>query len=273
MLYDMPMRPYELEMAKLGDMTVLTVPRLLCEHTIRVAFTTRRTGVSPAPYDSLNLALNVGDDPGNVLENRARLATALAYDEHRLTCAEQAHSANTVVIGSVEAGAGWNAEDLAMPGCDGLLTDVPETPLAVFTADCVPVVLAAVKKRAVAVVHAGWKGIYLEIVAGVLRRFRDVFSAPAGDLLAFIGPCIGIVPYEVPQERIDMFRAKFGEKPIGEGRHLDLAGIVTHQLLEAGLASENVVWSGYCTYCRSDLFFSYRRDGATGRQAAVAMLM
>jgi YfiH family protein len=211
-----------------------------------VVFTTRRGGVSEGPYASLNLGLWTDDDPEHVAANRERVR-ALA-GAGRLTQGRQVHGTRVVV----------DADDVV--AADGQVVTREGVAPVVLVADCLPIALVA--PEAVAMLHAGWRGLAGGIVAegvGALRR------AGASRVAAAIGPAAGPCCYEVGDE----VRAAFGT---GE-RTLDLPAIARGQLAAAGV--DEVADVGVCTICARDAegprFFSHRRDGGvTGRQAGLA---
>jgi purine-nucleoside/S-methyl-5'-thioadenosine phosphorylase / adenosine deaminase len=203
-----------------------------------VLFTTRRGGVSERPYASLNLGLWTEDDAERVRENRERVR-ALAGAEH-LVQGRQVHGARVVV----------DAE--AVEEADGQVTTRPGAAAVVLVADCLPVALAG--DGAVAMLHAGWRGL----AAGVLEE--GVRAVGGGPMAAAIGPGIGPCCYEVGDE----VRAVFGTTD----RTLDLKAIAAARLRAAGV--EEIHDCGLCTACDPERFFSHRRDrGVTGRQAGV----
>lgn len=221
-------------------------------------FTTRAGGVSPAPWDALNLGGAVGDAPERVAENWRRLeaATGLGFARVR-----QVHGARAVVAD----GPGLLAEE-----ADAVISRRPGVAACVSVADCVPLLLADPDGGAVAAVHAGWRGTIARAAAeGVAALARE--GADPGRLLAVIGPSIGPCCYEVSAELAARFRAELGPVITGEaGRpHLDLWEANRRVLEAAGIRPERVELLGRCTACEADLFFSHRRDaGRTGRQMA-----
>jgi YfiH family protein len=210
----------------------------------RIAFTTRVGGVSDGPYSSLNLGRMLGDEPERVDENRRRVCTALGADPDRLAMNFQRH---TAIVNRARPG---ERGDLG----DGLWTDEPGLPLLALTADCLPIALARGNGDgpALAVLHAGWRGLLDGIVdAGV--------AALGGrSVAAAIGPSIGPCCYEVREDVAAPFRARFGPAVVRDGR-VDLWSAAEQALREAGCVS--VERLDLCTSCRPDLFFSYRRDG------------
>jgi YfiH family protein len=217
-----------------------------------VAFSTRRGGVSAAPFDTLNLGRLTDDDPAYVAENRRRLCAELGTDPELLCYGRQVH-------GATVRRAGGTGE----PG-DGLWTDTPGQPLLVFTADCLPVAVARADggPSAVAALHVGWRGLLAGIVANA------VAALGGGTLAAAIGPGIGSCCYEVGDEVAGPFRERYGEEVVSDGR-LDLWAAAERALNASGVA--NVQRTDLCTCCNPDLFFSHRRDaGRTGRQGMIA---
>jgi hypothetical protein len=142
---------------------------------------------------------------------------------------------------------------------DALLENAPGAVVAVKTADCIPILLVDERRRAVAAVHAGWRGTVARIVAAAVAAMRDSFGSAPADLHAAIGPGIGQCCYEVGPE----VAARFGER---ERAHIDLAEANRRQLIEAGVTGRRIYASSLCTMCRPEEFHSFRRDKeAAGR--------
>jgi YfiH family protein len=216
-----------------------------------VFFSTRAGGVSDGAYDSLNLGLVTDDEPSRVDENRRRLLAAAGADEDALAWNYQQHG--TVV----RQAAPGHAE------ADGLWTDVRGRPMLVIAADCLPLALARTdgERPALALVHAGWRGLLGGIAAGAAAALGG------GPLAAVVGPAIGPCCYEVGDDVAGPYRDRFGAA-VAPGRRLDLWAAAEHALRDAGCV--RVDRFDLCTSCRSDLFFSHRRDrGVTGRQGAI----
>jgi YfiH family protein len=219
-----------------------------------VAFTTRVGGVSEGPYASLNLGRKSGDEVERVDENRRRACDAIGADLDRLALNYQVHSARVL-----RAAPGQRGER-----ADGLWTDEPGLPVLAMSADCLPIVLArlAALEPAVAVLHAGWKGLLAGIVA------RGTHALGDGGLVAAIGPGIGPCCYEVGEEVAAPFRERFGDDVVHDGR-LDLWTSAERALRAAGV--RHVSRLDRCTACEPETFFSHRRDrGLTGRQGVIA---
>jgi polyphenol oxidase len=227
-------------------------------------FTTRRGGFSEGPYESLNLGRLTDDEPEAVQRNRAKL-----HDEVGVPPAliRQIHGTTVRRISTlpVDGLMPLPDEGLELPEADGQATPLREVAPMVMTADCLPIALAG--QGAVAMLHAGWRGLAAGIVAEGVRAVRDL--GVDGPLEAAIGPGAGPCCYEVGEEVHAPFAA------IAEahhGRHLDLKAIARAQLREAGVTA--IADIGMCTICSDpSLLFSHRRDhGVTGRQAGVAWL-
>ena len=219
-----------------------------------VAFTTRVGGVSEGPYASLNLGRKSGDVPERADENRRIACEAIGADLEKLALNYQVHSSR--VLRAAPAMRGEHA--------DGLWTDEPGLPILAMSADCLPIVLArtGMEKPAVAVLHAGWKGLLAGIVeSGAIALGGDT-------LMAAIGPGIGPCCYEVGEEVATPFRERFGDDVVRES-HLDLWTSAERALRAAGI--ERVTRFDRCTACEPETFFSHRRDaGRTGRQGVIA---
>ena len=227
----------------------------------RVAFSTRLGGVSEGAFASLNLGVYTDDEPTNVHENRKRLCGRVGVDPETATMAWQYHSA---VVAKAD-GRGVVTPGLEFERCDGLWTDEPGRAVMLLTADCLPIAITRTNGRpAVAVLHAGWRGL----LAGIAEAGARALGG--GSLAAAVGPGIGPCCYEVGDEVAASFRERFGHDVV-VGRRLDLAEAAERALRAAGC--ETVERVGLCTSCDEELFFSHRRDrGRTGRQGIVAAL-
>ncbi|HEX3174165.1 MAG TPA: polyphenol oxidase family protein [Solirubrobacterales bacterium] len=225
----------------------------------RVAFSTRKGGISEAPFATLNLGLLTEDDGGRVIQNRLRLAATLGLEPERIAIGRQVHGAELVVHPASAQPSPYAQPGAAMPEVDGQVVSQPDLAALVFVADCLPVALSG--PGGVAMLHCGWRGL----AAGIVARGAEAVGATH----AAIGPGIGACCYEVGDEILDVF-ADLGEG-IGTGRMLDLTEVARRLLLEAGV--ERIEAAGLCTSCEADRFFSHRRDaGQTGRQAGLAWL-
>ncbi len=164
-------------------------------------------------------------------------------------------------------------------GYDAHITDCSNTAIGVVTADCVPIIIADKVNKVIGAVHAGWRGTLKRIVQKTVKSMADNFGSRPQDMVAGIGPSIGPCCYEVDDEVAGPMKKefKYAERytiyKMKNKWHLDLQSINKEQLIEAGLIEGNINTTELCTACHSDLFYSYRRDGAgTGRMMAVVMI-
>ena len=232
--------------------------RLKAKH----AFCAREGGVSASPYASLNVAYHVGDRRDDVMTNHKLLAFEVGYDFKKLVFMNQIHSSKVVVI---------DEESFSVPSCDALVTDIPDTPLMVMSADCAPVLLHDAVHGVIAAVHAGRAGAFGNIVKNVIQTMQERYGCKATDIQAAIGPRICASCYEVSQKEIDEAKA-LGYDFACKGNHIDIDAILEHQLKESGVLAENIDFLPHCTKCEKSEFFSYRADKVTGRNASVIVL-
>jgi YfiH family protein len=248
---------------------------LFAGHAVRHGFTSR-TAKMPADGD---VSYVTGPDPATVRANRDRWSDAIGVDPGRLVCARQVHGNRIRIVVQEDAGRGYQAYDDAIEGTDGLITQATDLPLAVFCADCVPILLFDPIRRAVGVVHAGWRGTVADVAGQAVRAMHESFGTDSGDLLVGIGPSIGHCCYEVGAEVIDAWAATgFDPKESAVQRRngqlrFDLWRANTMVLVAAGVPQEQIEVQGDCTRCRSDRYFSYRAQGRqAGRFAAIIAL-
>jgi YfiH family protein len=219
-----------------------------------IVFTTRLGGVSEGAFESLNLGRKSGDEVERVDENRRIACEAAGTDVEKLALNYQVHS-NRVI----RAAAGARGEH-----ADGLWTDEPGLPILAMSADCLPIALVRTNGDgpAVAVLHAGWRGLLEGIVSS------GVAALGAENLAAAVGPGIGPCCYEVGEEVAARYRERFGDDIVRE-RRLDLWASAERALRAAGV--ERIDRFDRCTSCEPETFFSHRRDaGRTGRQGVIA---
>lgn len=238
---------------------------------VQAVFTLRQGGISAKPYASLNLAFHVDDKPGDVLANRSVLLKALACPAADCVAGEQVHGTKVMVVTARDKRRGIMDRDSALDACDGLATREPIA-LMGFYADCTPLYFCSPDQGLVALAHAGWKGTVHNITREMMAVMRQLGGDPA-DCLAAIGPCIGPCCYEVGEDVAAVFRENFNERLVLEETRdhkyrLDLRAANRELMLAAGIRPHHIVTADWCTSCHPDLFFSYRREGLTGRMAA-----
>lgn len=231
--------------------------------SVRAAITTRSGGVSPPPWDGLNLADHVGDDPARVAENRRRLHATLALPAEPFWL-QQVHGCDVADADTSGTGSPCAA--------DAAVATRPGRVCAVLTADCLPVLFCSRAGDWVAAVHAGWRGL----TAGVLDQALAHAGTPATEVLAWLGPAIGPGAFEVGAEVRAAFLANdagaagcFAPSPAGRWL-ADLYGLARRRLARCGVGW--VGGGGLCTFTDAERFFSFRRDGATGRMASLIWL-
>jgi YfiH family protein len=232
-------------------------------------FSTRQGGVSRGAFSSLNLSRDVDDEPAAVEENRRRLARLGAFEPDRLVEMRQEHSDRVIVLPAGQ-------EPPADARGDALIAFGRDAVLGIRTADCLAVLLADRRRRAVAAVHAGWRGTLAEVVRRAVEELARRGCDP-GDLVAALGPCIRACCFTVGPEVAERFVREQDPglaRRDGEGRwHVDLAGANRRQLIRAGVPDAAIEDLSLCSACRAELFFSHRRDrGRTGRNLAFISL-
>jgi YfiH family protein len=266
--------------------------RLFSERSIPHAFTTRIGGVSPAPFDSLNFG-NPGDLPAerrdpatNIRANFDLISRDILGNQPTRAIAQvhQVHGSDVHIVSRDDRIASDPLQgNTADPKADALVTDDPARLIAVRVADCCPILLATDDGRAVAAVHAGWRGVISGVCTNAARILVNRFSGAPTSLIAAIGPCIGPDAFEVGPEVADEFRRAFAaaDHPkiiidrAGAKPHIDLQAALRAQLLAFGLPNDRIDTFAHCTvHARhtdgAPLFFSHRRDQAlTGRMIAI----
>ena len=260
------------------------VPFYACPHPAWAGaahgFSTRQGGVSPAPWDSLDLGASRGDSPERVGENFRRACAAMGTDPQALVKNQQIHSD---IIRPV--GRGDILSDPSIPGtveADGLITDEPGACLTIFSGDCIPVLLYDPVRRCIAAAHAGWRGTAAGIAARAVEAMvRDYGCAPE-HILAAIGPGIGPCCFETHSDVPDGLRTGLGEDaapfihPLSKpGKYsVDLKGANARWLERAGLRREHIAVCPACTACSRSDFWSHRVQGtARGSMAAMIQLL
>ena len=241
----------------------LTFPNIEVPHAV----STRLGGVSVGNYRGLNIGYTTEDDLDCVEENRARLAAACGIPLRPIL--NMVHGTEIIRVDD-------RPVDPQTIG-DGCITNTPNAPMMITTADCVPVIFYDPKKRAVALAHAGWRGTLARICQKTVEAMERNFSSDPS-----IGPCC----FEVGEDVAELFRSEFADKVLGQELpsfgvkgggvpkfRVDLWSVNIAVLCEAGVRLGNIFSSGICSHCSEDLCYSYRRDrGITGRMASLVML-
>ncbi len=251
----------------IGKLEYLTAGGLTATH----CFTTRLGGVSTGYLSSLNIGMHRGDEPENVAKNYDILAAALGFDVKNLVLTHQVHSDVVRVVTKADA---MGIDHHEYPECDGLVTNDPGTVLAVFSADCTPILLQDVVTGAVGAVHAGWRGTAADIAGNAVRAMITNFGCKAENIRAAIGPNIGKCCFqtdaEVPKAMIETLGEVAGDyfEEKDQKYYVDLKGINEALLRRAGV--EKIDVSTDCTKCQCDRFWSHRVTGThRGSQGAI----
>jgi purine-nucleoside/S-methyl-5'-thioadenosine phosphorylase / adenosine deaminase len=309
-----PKKPAAWKLRRAGGLRILEAPPLARLAWLTHGFSTRPGGVSTIPAagpaegarskrraktsaGALNLGFTDWDSRERVLENRAEFFHALGADKMRVVTLRQIHSD---LIHRVDRADESNSKFSEAPKGDALFTREPGILLAVQTADCIPILLADPRQRAVAAIHSGWRGTLARIAAKALGRMHMEFGTRPEDVIAALGPGIGRCCYEVGSDVAREFQSQFpeargwfdgpfdalssgendpnwlpwltmrppGHPPPPPRVHLDLIAANRAILAAAGVPPRQISASDFCTACRADLFFSYRRERTTGRLMA-----
>lgn len=243
-------------------------------------FSTRLGGVSPAPWDSLNLGANRGDHPANLRENFSRFCTAVGADTNALVKNHQVHGNRVRQVNKDDI-----LPDPSAPGtfeADALITDVPGVCLTVFSGDCIPILFYDPLKRCIAAAHAGWRGTAAGIAEWTVAAMVHNYGCQAKNILAAIGPGIGSCCFETHADVPDGLRAGLAEDseafihPLTTpGKFsVDLKGANARFLQRVGLLPEHIAVCSACTACNLEVFWSHRVQGnARGSMAAVIQLI
>jgi polyphenol oxidase len=264
-----------LEDLQAGHMSFLTFPHFAkVPHLVHGVFT-RRGGVSPPPFDTLNVGFSTGDDPEAVTRNRNRILSCL--DMPRAVFLNQVHGTGVLVLGDDDKDPDrLRVTEGAVPDtfftADAVVTNLTRLALVIQVADCQAVILADPNKNVIANVHSGWRGSVANIIGNCVDIMTGRFGCDPQQILAGISPSLGpccaeFIHYkkEIPQ---GLWRYKHPEKAF-----FDFWSLSFDQLLAKGLAPDHISGMNLCTRCRTDLFFSFRKEKKTGRFACAVSLL
>lgn len=230
--------------------------------------TTRQGGCSEGAYASFNCSPFSDDDPQRVSLNQERLMEGLRQRPRELVIPHQVHDTRVFSIDKEYIAASPQQKRKLLEGIDALITREPGYCLCISTADCVPVLLYDRKLRAIAAIHAGWRGTVEGIVTRTLQQMQQLYGTEGSEVIACIGPSISLDSFEVGEEVVEAFRAKGYDitriarrnKLTGK-QHIDLWEANRQQLLTFGVPAAHVEVAGICTFARHEEFFSARRLG------------
>ena len=243
---------------------------------LKHAVSTRRGGVSPEPYASLNLGFGTKDPADNALENLKLLCGALGCPSEKTVRMRQTHTANVRIIGpDFEFSP---TAPSAVSGCDALVTNLKGVPLLSLSADCALTVFYDPVRSVLAVCHSGWRGAMLNIYSQIISVMKLRFDTDPCDIIAGVSPMISAENYPVKDDLMEKFRLFYPQEItrkcliLKDGRHhFSLKDLLKYQL--QGLGVKNYEFAHLCTYANKDLFYSWRRDGeSSGRFGLLASL-
>ena len=258
----------------------LTYPGLEAEKEFLHGFSTRLGGVSKEHLYSMNLSFARGDKEENVRENFQRIAHAVGFSEEKMVFTHQTHTTNVRKVTEEDWGKGFSKER-DYSDVDGLITNVPQTVLTTFYADCVPIYLVDPVKKAIGLCHSGWRGTVGKISQMTIARMQEEYGSDPKDILAAVGPSICQNCYEVSGDVIEQFQDSFHEKYWKElfyqkenGKYqLNLWKANEIILEEAGITKEHISVTDICTCCNPQLLYSHRASkGQRGNLAAFLMI-
>ena len=258
----------------------LTYPGLEAEKEFLHGFSTRLGGVSKEHLYSMNLSFARGDKEENVRENFQRIAHAVGFSEEKMVFTHQTHTTNVRKVTEEDWGKGFSKER-DYRDVDGLITNVPQTVLTTFYADCVPIYLVDPVKKAIGLCHSGWRGTVGKISQMTIARMQEEYGSDPKDILAAVGPSICQNCYEVSCDVTEQFQDSFHEKYWKElfyqkenGKYqLNLWKANEIILEEAGITKEHISVTDICTCCNPQLLYSHRASkGQRGNLAAFLMI-
>jgi purine-nucleoside/S-methyl-5'-thioadenosine phosphorylase / adenosine deaminase len=242
----------------------------------RTAFFTRYGGVSTGACKGLNLGMNTEDELPHVHKNREAAFRIGDFGPYFPVVGNQVHGKRIRLVNHRDAGKGWTSISTAIKKNDGLVTTTGGLPLAVSVADCLPVLLVAEKKQAVAAVHAGWRGITQGILIEVIKQFRKVLAIGPEQLWIAIGPGIGPQKFRVKglaRTQLTQVSPNSIRKDLDGSATCDLWIAATTQLIQHGIRKEQIITIRECTASHPKKYFSYRRDNNTGRMLGMVQII
>lgn len=246
---------------------------------VKAGFSSRLGGVSNGCFESMNLSYERGDDRNAVFQNFRRISESIGIDYENIVCTNQWHTVNIRKISDTSLCGQGVIGDRPSEEIDGQITDIPGVVLLAYGADCPTVYLVDKVRKAIGLVHSGWKGTLNGIAPKAIAMMNQEYGSDPGDIAAVIGPSICADCYEVGADVADSFAEKYGDNGVILPGHrpgkyqLSLWAAIKTDLMQAGVKSNNISVSGICTMCNPDLLFSHRRDGnARGSMAGFLML-
>jgi len=257
----------------------LTMPNLEGINGLKHAFTTRIGGISKPPYDTLNMGARDLEDSSIRKKNIELVGEAIGLNVNNIVAINHDHSLDVEIVTTKNAGEGIYSltarED--RPISDAFITADYNLPIMTLHADCIPVFFYDKKNRVISVCHAGWKGVYGNIVSNVIDKMVEAFGTQRSDLLVAIGPCISVFGFEVSDDLAEQFENAYKDYDIITPRingkhHVDIQKCCCLQIVNKDVPKENIHMADMCTYLDKSLFYSYRRDKRCGSMGALMEL-
>lgn len=262
---------------QINDLQFFTFSTFSNTNLVNHCFSSKNGGVSTGVYSSMNLAFR-NDNPNNVFENFKIICNAINCDYQKVVFGNQQHKDFVYKVTAKDIGKGlFFKTDI---NADAFITNEPEIVLTAFFADCVPIFILDPIKKAIGVVHSGWRGTVLEISKKAILKMIDEYSSDPKDLLVGIGPSINSCCFEVDNYTVNCFKnsLSFSEEFIftHTKKHkfrIDLQNIIKQSILSTGVLASNIEISDFCTMCNPHIFFSHRLMGnERGSLAAILSL-
>lgn len=243
--------------------------------------TTRKGGVSKGAFSSFNLGNFSDDNPMDIYENRQSLARMWYMDIANFIIPHQTHSSNVLVIDQAFLQLNPSDKIDILYGIDATITELQDIFLCATTADCVPVLLFDQKRKLIAAIHAGWKGIVDGIIENTISKMQEVYQSNPSDIVAAIGPSISMKNYEIGDDVSSMFKTAGFDLSTSSSLnnktnklHIDLKLITSNELTRLGVPSDRIESSTLCTFDSDELFFSARKQSLhCGRMLSGIMLV
>lgn len=256
---------------------ILTCDALSETGLVRHGFSTKKEGTSAGTYASLNLGLFTNDSREQVRQNFTLFCCDAGIEPKHLVSLKQVHSTKVLSVSKKDIGKVFTGEMFSE--ADGLVTNEPGVCLTTFYADCTPFLLLDPVNRVIGAIHSGWRGTLGQIVCRGVEVMKRQYGSNSRDILVASGPSIKQCHFEVGQEVYELFLEQFGKVATqntlqkGEKFYIDTDAINVHSLQEVGVLRQNIFVHPDCTYCGEENYFSYRRDGETGRMCGMIELI
>jgi polyphenol oxidase len=251
-----------------GELAYFSYPLFEPFEQILCVVSSKKGGVSAQPFDSLNLALSVGDDPVAVMTNRERLCKTIGVEVDAMTIAQLVQGTHVELVTSSSRGLNAAEKAQRFVDTDGLITNVADVPLFIFIADCAALSFFDPKRKVIGIGHAGWRGAVGGIARKMVEAMNRAFDCNPADVLVGISPSIGPCCYQVREDVFAAFQGAypkqastfFVQQPDGS-IHLDMWKALTYQLQSSGIQEAHIELAGICTACHTDVFYSNRSEG------------